>query len=317
MATNYTWGSDHPTGVPKNHYLSAQIRDAAIASTLFVPFAKVEPGYGKQKGESVTIQRISNISVPTTGVLTEGVKIPEDSFSVTSKAITVSEFGRAVPYTSLANDLASFDLRNAVQRKLKDQMALILDNACAAAIKGTDTKVKYAPTSVSAGTFDTDGTQSTTATANMNYYHLEQIRDYLYGTLQAPMINGYYIGIFATKACRGLKQDPAFVEWNKYISPEKKATGEIGMIEGVRIIECNNSSALSNGVGTGSVLGEGVVFGEDAFAMAVVQDPELRLGLPGDFGRSQSVAWYGILNFSVIWDTATAGEARLVVVNSA
>lgn len=317
MSTNYLWSVDHPTGVPKNHALSSKIRDAAIAETHFVQFAAVEPGYGKKKGESVTIERISNLSIPTTGQLVEGVKIPEDAFSVTSKAITVAEWGRAVPFTSLANDLSDFDLSNKVQRKLRDQMALVLDNAAASALKGTSAKVKYIPTGVAAGTFDTDGTASTTALANVNYYHLEQVRDYLYGTLQCPMINGSYVGIFATKACRGIKQDPAFVEWNKYTTADKKAKGEIGMIEGIRILECNNTGALSNTKGSGSILGEGVVFGEDALAMAVVLDPELRLGQPADFGRSQSVAWYGCLAFDVIWDTATAGEGRSVHITSA
>ena len=88
------------------------------------------------------------------------------------------------------------------------------------------------------------------------------------------------------------------------------------MIEGVRIIENNNVNALSNTLGTGSVLGEGIVFGEDAYMMAVVMDPELRLGMPADFGRSKSVAWYGVMDFAVIWDTATAGEARIVHITS-
>ena len=317
MTTQFTWTTDFPTGVPKNHALSSKIRDAAIADCHFVPFAGVEPGYGKKRGESINIERLANLSIPTTGELVEGVKIPEDAFTVSTTSITVVEWGRAVPFTSLSNDLADFDLSNKVQKKLRDQMSLILDNAAAAVMKGTNAKVKYIPTGVAAGTFDTDGTASTTALANVNYYHLEQVRDYLYGTLQCPMINGSYIGIFATKGCRGIKQDPAFVEWNKYTTPEKKAKGEIGMIEGIRIIECNNTSALSNTKGSGSILGEGIVFGEDALAMAVALDPELRLGPPADFGRSQSVAWYGCLNFGIPWNTATAGQCRSVVITSA
>jgi len=64
------------------------------------------------------------------------------------------------------------------------------------------------------------------------------------------------------------------------------------------------------------VLGEGVVFGDDAVAIAEAMAPELRAAIPGDFGRSRAVAWYGILAFDIIWDTGTAGEAKIVHVGS-
>jgi hypothetical protein len=50
--------------------------------------------------------------------------------------------------------------------------------------------------------------------------------------------------------------------------------------------------------------------------MAEVLTPEMRAGIPADFGRSKAVAWYGILEFGVIWTTANAGEARIVHVSS-
>ena len=50
--------------------------------------------------------------------------------------------------------------------------------------------------------------------------------------------------------------------------------------------------------------------------MAEVLTPELRAEVKGDFGRARAVAWYGILNFGIIWDTANAGQARIVHVTS-
>jgi len=69
-------------------------------------------------------------------------------------------------------------------------------------------------------------------------------------------------------------------------------------------------------VGLSSVLGEGVVFGADAVAMAEVATPELRAAIPQDFGRQRAVAWYGILAFDVIWDTGNAGQAKVLHVGS-
>jgi hypothetical protein len=90
----------------------------------------------------------------------------------------------------------------------------------------------------------------------------------------------------------------------------------VGRIESIRFMRTNHNSALGK-VGTNSVLGEGVVFGKDAVAMAEVLTPELRAAIPGDFGRSRAVAWYGILQYGVIWTTSNAGEARIIHVGSA
>ena len=67
---------------------------------------------------------------------------------------------------------------------------------------------------------------------------------------------------------------------------------EVGMVEQIRWIEINNTSALSNSKGVAGVLGEGLVFGDDGVALAEVETPELRAAIPGNFGRYQAVAWY-------------------------
>lgn len=311
----FQWQYDAPTGTYKNHQMSSSLRMASIAECKFMQFVKPEAGYGKKKGESITITRVSNISQPTSGQLSESNRIPEDEVSLSTVAITVAEWGRAVPYTSLAQDLGKFDLNNVIQKKLRDQMALVMDKAAAAAFKTA--KVKAIPTGVAELTMDTDGTASSQAVANLNVYHVEQIRDYMFSTLNIPAYEGEdYIGLVSTKAKRGIMNDPKWEEWHKYTSPDMKFKGELGKLENIRFIEINNTNSLSGSLGSGSVLGEAIFFGDDAVAMAVAQDPELRAAIPQDFGRAQSVAWYGILNYGLIWDTANAGEAKVVHVTS-
>lgn len=314
--SDFTWEFDAPSGTFKNHKLSSQLREAAIAETQFMQFVDPEPGYGKKSGESVTITRISNIDEPTDGRLSEGRTIPEDEFALSTVSITVTEWGRAVPYTSLSDDLNKYNLENMIQRKLRDQMQLTLDTAASSAFK--DAKIKAIPTGVSELTFDTDGTPSSTAVANLGTFHVESIRDYLFSTLHVPKYSGGdYICLATTKALRGLKRDPNWEKWHHYTDPESKFNSEVGRFEQIRFIEVNHSNALSGSKGTGGVLGEAIFFGADAVAMALVEDPELRAAMPQDFGRSKSVAWYGILEFGLIWDTANTGEARVIHVTSA
>jgi len=312
----HSWVADAPSGVYKNHDLSSRIRKAAIEQAKFMTFVKPEPGYGRKEGESITITRVSNITVPSDDTLNELERIPEDTISLSTQAITVAERGRAIPYTSLAVDLGHFDLENAIQMKLRDQLSLSMDISAATAFKAG--QVKAIPTGVATTTFDTDGTASSAATSNLNMYHVEQIRDYMYGTLNiTPYMGDDYVAIISYKAKRGLMSDPKWVDWKKYTDPSAKFNGEIGRIENIRFVEQNHTSALSASQGTGSVLGEGVFFGADPVCMAVVQDPELRAKESEDYGRSKGVAWYGIYGFDQIWkDSANSGEARVVHLTS-
>jgi N4-gp56 family major capsid protein len=311
--TQYTWAFDAPTGTYKSHAMSGKLFEAALEDSVFMDHVQPVNGYGRRMGESVTLTRLSNVTEPTSGDLTEGERIPEDTLSLSTTSITVTEIGRSIPYTSLSDDLSKFDITSPVQKGLRNQMKLTLDTKAATAFKTA--QVKYIPTGLSSGTFDTDGTASTSATANMNVYHIEEIVDYMYDTLQVPQIGDDYVGIFRRLALRGIRRDPAWEEWHKYTDPQAKYNGETGRMEGMRMIETNHANALAK-VGTNSVLGEGVVFGEDGIALAEVQTPELRAAMPTDFGRSKAVAWYGILEFGIIWDTANAGEARIVHVTS-
>jgi len=314
--SNFSWSFDAPSGTFKNFKLSNKIREASYAQTIFAQFADAEAGYGKQSGESVSITRISNITVPTSSLLVEGMPISEDTFTLSTQSITVAENGRAVPFSSFEVDLAYFDLASKVQKKLMGQMKLAMDAACATAAKAG--QVYAIPDGISSLTFDTDGTPSTAATVNINMYHIQQARDYLFSTLNVQPYDGKdYMGLISTKGKRGLTSDPAWIDWHKYTDPESMYNSEIGRVENIRFMEVNNTSALSGSKGTGSVLGEAVIFGEDFLTMAVAQDPELRAKVPTDYGRSKGVAWYGIYGFGQVWrDSANAGEARGLVISS-
>lgn len=311
----FTWTFDAPSGTYKNHALSSKLWEAAVENSVFMDHVMPVPGFGRKMGESVTLTRVRNITEPTSADLDETMRIPEDEFELSTQQITVTEIGRAVPYTSLSLDLSSFDLENPIQRKLREQMRLVLDTKAATAFKNT--LIKYTPEGATSGTFNTDGTATEVVGSNMNIFHVEEIRDYMFDDLQVPPLEGGdYLGIFRTLGLRGIKRDPDWEEWHKYTDPQVKFNGEIGRIESVRFIETNHANALSK-LGASSQLGEGVVFGDDAVGMAEAMTPELRAAIPGDFGRSRAVAWYGILAFDVIWDTGNAGEAKIVHVTGA
>ena len=315
MAT-FGWVTDITNGVMLNHALSKKLRFASIAKTKFVGFTRVEPGFGRKRGQSITIQRIRNIAVPTSAVIAEGQRIPVDQFLISTTSITPQQIARSVEYTDLVEQLNNYDVKNPIQFKLRQQMALVLDNLASDAFK--EAKIKFIPTSLAGGTFDTDGTPSTQATANISIDHCGVIRDYLSDTIHTDAFeDDKYVGLGSTKLLRGIKNDPAFQVWRRYLQPgDVLYNSEVGAVESIRWIEVNNTAALSNAKGAASILGEGVVFGPDAVAMAEVVSPHLRVAIPGNYGLDKGVAWYGNLGFGPVWDTANDGEANIIHITS-
>ena len=312
----FTWAFDAPSGTYKNSAISSKLRYAAIAEAKMMQFVKAEPGFGKHMGQTLNIYRWKNITVPTSAVLDENTKIPIDTLSMSSTSITIQELARGVEYTSLSQDLSKFDPESGAQKKLKDQMKLVLDSLAATAFKTA--KVIFQPTSLTGGTWTTNGTPSVSALSNATIDHCGIIRDYMTDTLNVPYYCGEeYVGLASTKFLRGIKNDPNFIEWRKYIQPgDVLFKSEVGKVEGIRFVEVNNTAALSNSKGASGVLGEAVIFGDDGVAMIELQTPELRAAIPGNFGLQKAVAWYGQLAFGLVWDTANSGEARVIRVTS-
>lgn len=314
---NFQWSGSITAGVSRNHALSSNLRFASIAETLVLQFARTEPGFGMNQGESVTIQRVRNIAEPTSAVLSQSGKIPVDQMAMSTKTITVTEFGRAVGFTRLAQVLNKFDPENAIQKSLKKQMKLTLDTVAGTAIKNG--MIRFGPTSAVGGTFTTDaGVTSVTGTNNMTVAHVKLIRDYMRKSLHVDPYQGQaYMVLASTKACRGVKDDPEFHSWRQYLRPgEVFFNAEVGEIEKCRFIEIDHDNVLTER-GTGSAVGEAVFFGDDVLALAEVEAPELRMAIPGDFSRQHAIAWYGVLGMAGTWsDSANDGEARSVYFTS-
>jgi N4-gp56 family major capsid protein len=307
-----SWAFDAPSGVYKDHGLSSKIREAAVADSQFAPFASPEQGFGKGKGASVTITQVLNL--PLAARVGETDRLPSGRPAIQTVSTSVGEWGYKAELTELEENLTHFDLRNKVQRALKNQMRLTMDKMIADAMKTT--LVKAIPTGAGTITWDTDGTPSTLATVNLDVGHLRAIHDYMHGTLKIPpFANGQYVGILTTKAARGIKNDPEYKDWLAPSTFEPFVTGQLPkVVENFTLIETNHYDALDNTIGSGDILGECVFFGDDGAFLATVEDPEIRVGLPDDLGRFREVGWVGTIEAGLVWRTAAL--ARVIHVSS-
>jgi len=314
-----TWTYDAADGVYKNHALSNKLMETAAQKMVVVPFTTKVQEFGRKMGETVNLAYWEELDVPTNyGELDESTRVPIDKLQMGTRAITIKEWGRGVEYTNLMQELSKFAPKDGAQKKLTIQMQKCMDIAAADGFKNA--KIIFIPTSLTGGTWDTDGTPSTQALYNLTKAHMGVIRDYMANDLHVPFYEGdHYVGLFATKALRGLKDDKAIEDWFKYLRKgDLIFKSEIGRVEQIRAVEVTHEDAFSNGVGSGSVLGEGVVFGDEAVARVEVDYPHLRANpnYQGDFGRRKAVIWYGIVVFDVYWDSADDLKAKVVRIGS-
>lgn len=313
----FQWVPDMPAGVMRNRALSTKMRFASIAATKGLQFVSPVEGYGRRSGDTITIARARNIAEPNSAVIGRNQKIPVDQMALASTSITVSKYGRGVEYDEETQLLSYYDPADFLQRGLIKQMKLVLDTVVFQAFKSC--RIRFGPTSATGGTFTTDGGATpVTALSNATVAHVKILRDYLASTIHAePYEMDYWMCLASTKFLRGIKDDPEFMNWRTYIEPDMAFyKGETGSIEKVRCIEVTHASALSNGVGSGSVLGEAVLFGEEPVVSAEVLSPELRAPFAGNAGLQRALFWYGMLAFGEVWPTANDGEARIIFVTS-
>ncbi len=303
------WEWDAPTGVYKDHALSSNIRIAAVADAQFAAFARPESGFGKGKGQSITITKIFPLPLATR--VSEIERLPSGRPAIDTLQITVSEWGFKIPMTEFEKNLTYFDLTNPFQVVLRDQMRLTLDDMVADAYKTT--LIKYTPITTG-GVFSTTGTAGGTADTNLSIADLREIHDELRDLKVPTFRNGKYIGILSTKAARGIKNDPEYKDWQAPTGSGPFMDARLRDVEGFILIETNHSTALSNALGTGSVLGEAVFFGADSVALASVMEPELRAGIPEDLGRFRDTGWVGEVEAGLIW--TEAAYSRVIHVTS-
>lgn len=304
--------------------VSDKVVHAAQPMMKFRQFVSKENAFGKNKGESVQIYRAGNTDEDSeSAAINELDRIPTLSVAVTPRLITVNEYGRQIPYTGKVEALAEVDVESNVYLKaLRNHMAKTLDRQVATAFKTSD--ICAIPTSSTVITWDVDGTPSTAAASNITAKTLKDIVDAMktgiFGANTGRPIPYYdgesYVCIASTKFLRGIKDDADYETAAKYAAPEELYRGEVGRYYNVRFIETNHTNALSNGVGTGSVLGEAIIFGEDPVREIVAIEEEVRAKLAEDFGRDKGIAWYGILGWGRVWDFSTDSEEHIIRITS-
>jgi|TARA_Y100000310_G_scaffold129488_1_gene128629 N4-gp56 family major capsid protein len=304
------WAVNSLGGFLHSDPFSKVIRHSAQPIMKFRQFVDAEPAIGKNRGDAVLFDKISNISTAG-GSLNETATIPKNNYTITQGTLTVTEYGNSIPFTLKAQTLAEVQVPEIVRTVLRNDMAKVLDSAAAVEFQTSDLFAIAINTATTS--FDSSGAVSSTATADMSDKNARDVIDELKKKLVPKYDGQNYVCIASTNSIRGLYDFFEAKAQNTTMAP--LFSGEIGQYYGCRFIEETNR--LINTAGSGSVFGEAVFFGADAVREGVVIPEEIRIDMPKDFGRDQAVAWYYLGGFVKTWDFSGDAEGHIIYLTSA
>lgn len=301
-----------------NPRLSSKMRYHNTSKYIFRQFTRPEPGYGKNRGETIDFDKVS-MAATEGGEIGEFQDIPETKFTIRKDSLSVTEFGNSIPWTGKLETLSEFNPSQPVQKVILNDEHKVLDGLVATELKTSD--VCYIPTGAASQTWDVDGTPSTSGTSQFNFFHLKEMVDAaktgLFGSgnqanIIPPFPDGNYVIVLSVKAARGLFDDPEYQEMAKFTYPRKLFNGEINEITyNCRIVRNNNASALSETKGSNSI-GEALLLGDDSIVEGVALKEELRYKLAVKYGRDKGLAWYAVLGFKKPWDYTNDDEEHVI-----
>jgi len=201
----------------------------------------------KNGGRSVEFRCFSRLPKATKAI-TEGVTPSGSKLNVTSIVCTPEQYGDYVELSDVF-ELASVD--NTIveaTKKLADQAGRTLDTIVRNELSG-GTNVMYCPAIDAAGA-ETEVTnrEALKINSNMTVKQIFKAAAEL-KAMNAPKIDGYYVGIIHPYVAYDLMQD-AGDSWQNvsdYAKPEDRFIGEIGRVAGVRFVESTEAKIFATG----------------------------------------------------------------------
>ena len=331
MSTSVKWETNADGGYMYSDELSDTLRMELQPLCRFRQLCEPDPG-AMEKGLHRGDKHYWNVysDVTTQGRrLNELQPMPETSGTVAQSSLTVTEAGNSVPITGKVTMLAKHDVHAIVTKQLKNDARKYFDIESFEQFNAT--QLHAAPTSgtsTTAITMTSNGTTVTTNNVALGTGHVKAIGDEMRERGIPGSRGDDYISIGHPSTFRPFKNE---LETIKQYTGEGMAdvyAGEMGRYEGFRFIEqtyipkggAEDSTTFDPYTGTADAWNNAksswaFFAGADTVNEAIVIPEEIRGKLPGDYGRSNGVAWYYLGGFGIYH--TSAANSRIVKWSSA
>ena len=322
------WTLNTAGGYFYSNQLSNVLRTAVQPLTKFRQFCDGEQVFGKHRGQTFTWDVVSDVANPG-GVIAETNTIPQTNFTVAQSTLTVTEYGNAVPWTGLLEDLGKFEVSSPTGKTLKNDCAKTLDRAAWTQFKATPLHIiASSGTDTASVTTYTNGTVTGTNSIALGTAHIKTIVDGMKArNIPAYMGDDYYV-LANVATYRTIKNSLETLHAYSSTGLDLIMRGEMGRYENCRFIEQTNIAAgigvtgISNSIAGGDMVAWtnaksdwAFFMGEDTVYEGVVEPEQLRYAISSDYGRSKGMAWYYIGGFGLIQTQQL--QARILMWDSA
>ena len=240
-------------------YYSDYLIDMAEPELVHDQFGQKHP-VPTGSGKTSAFRKYSPLPKATTP-LTEGITPDGQKLTMSTITATVAQYGGYVELSDMLL-LTAID-NNMVQATelLGSQAGRTLDTVVREVLNG-GTNVQYAEGQVTSRSALVGGQGS-----GNHYLTVDAVRRavrYL-KKMNAPKINGYYVGIVHPDVSYDLMSDPKWVNVKSYSDPDGIYEGEIGKIEGVRFVETSEAKIFEGAGASGRDVYSTLVLGANAY----------------------------------------------------
>lgn len=284
--------------------------------TRYVQFCDPDSKFGVHEHDFMHFDKQLNIDATAVGgsVIAEGQRIPSSQARVRQGTCTAQPAGMSILYTLEHETYAQIPVRGRVQTSLYNHSAKAHDYRAYAEFNDAD--FVYTPTGTDGdpeATWSTSGTAGAAATRDIQAFDLKNLCDALKeGVIGSTTLAGpaepwdgnNFVWVTAVSGARALKDDPDFEKAAYYGDPDRIFNYEFGKCWDVRGVEDNHILRL---LASGHK-GAGFMFGKDTVKEITAIAEEIRVNLPDDFGRMNSLAWYSLKGFKKKWDFDATSE---------
>lgn len=329
MATAVNWTTPSEGGYMYSDELSDVLRVALQPLAKFRQFCEPDENAvekGLHRGEKYFWDVYGDVATQGRS-LNELSPMPETNFSITQSSLTVIEMGNSVPYTGKVTALAKHDVVRIIEKGLKNDARKAFDIQAWNQFNQCQLRAA-ASTSSTSITLTTNASTVTTNNIPMGTGHIKAIID----TMRERNIPGYvdddFVAISHPSTYRPFKNELETIHQYTELGLNKIFNGEVGRYEGCRFVEQNfipkggaaDTTTFDPYAQVGDAWNNGqsswaFFMGADTVNEAIVIPEEIRAKLPGDYGRSQGIAWYYLGGFGIVHTSAT--QSRILKWDSA
>lgn len=262
----------------------------------------------KIMGEGAYYDRFNmfdQIATASVSTLTEGTGPTGLAASATVKDVTPVQYGLSVELTDLVVATTSFDLVMATAEEVGKAMARKIDKAIQA-VANAGTNVVF-PGAVANRT-------SITASDKMDYVTVVKVVNKLRKNSAPTWEGNIYRGVMTIDQVFDLKANTSigqFTDVSKYANPDRLLNGEIGMIDGARLIGSSNVDTFASTVTVHPALFAGrdglrVTYWIPSKTKTYINLPESNINLSNPLGQKGNVGSKVTMGVSRVREEALA-----------